>query len=258
MLGKGNVGTVFSATWQAKKVAFKKFNFQRNSEKWKKVLELEVRSLCSLSHPNIVGIYGAVLDNGSIGIVMEHLPHSLYQVMFVEGKRLSEEDKRALIRHVSEGLSYLHSMNIVHCNLTSRNVLVSANNSAKISNYEPKFVRSKFGSTSSFNIGEEIDCRYASPEILHIRPLNIEQLAKCDIYSLGILVCEVFETKEPCKDLPSDILQNKSSAHWIKHMSPSILDMVMECLAVNSETRPTAEGFLEEWKRLNCKSIASL
>ena len=124
--------------------------------------------------------------------------------MFVEGQQFREDEKRAIIRHVSEGLLYLHSMDIVHCNLTSRNVILSANNFAKIINYGPKFVRSKIGSNHC-NIG---DCRYASPEIFHIRPLNIEQLSKCDIYSLGILVCEVFEAKEPYNDLPSDILQN--------------------------------------------------
>ena len=230
------------------KVAFKKFNFQRKSEKWKKVLELEIKNLCHLSHPNIVKIYGAVLEHGSIGIVMEYLPYSLHQAMFTRGKQFSIAEKKVIIKHVCEGLKYLHSLEIVHCNLTSENVLLSAQKFAKIGNYGPKFVRSEIDS----NIGGKVDSRYASPEILQVQPLNIGQLKKCDVYSLGILTYEVFEAKEPCESLPLELSnQSDLSPHAIvSYMLPHILDIAKKCWAVDFDKRPTAEKFLVKWNEV--------
>ncbi len=251
ILGEGSIGTVYDGTWLTVRIAFKRFNFQRRSERWRRVLDLEVRHLCQLSHQNIVRIYGAVLETGSVGIVMEYLPCSLHRAMFLEGRQFSNAEKKVIIKHVAQGLIFLHDLEIVHCNLTSENVIMSACNYAKIGNYGPKFVRSECA-TNHCNIGKNIDHRYASPEILHVRPLNRQQLKKCDIYSLGILIYEVFEAKEPYEGLPSDILnhhQTSSSSQVSDAMSPPILDMARNCWG-ESNGRPTAEQFLVMWMRL--------
>lgn len=237
ILGAGNVGTVYDGIWRSMRIAFKKFNFQRKSEKWTRILELEMKSLCHLSHPNIVKLHGAVLDHGSIGIVMEYLPHSLHQAVFTKGQKFSQDEKKTIIKDVCKGLIYLHSLELAHCHLTSKNVILSAHKFAKIGNYGPGFVKSD----------DKVDIDYASPEILYIRPLNCEQKKKCDMYSLGILTYEVFEAKEPYEGLPTDLSSSTKVSH---NMQPHVLDIARSCWMVESDKRPSAQEFLVTWKEV--------
>ena len=249
-LGKGKIGTVYAGKLLTIPVAFKKFNYQRNIwGTWKIILKSEIRNLCHLSHPNVVKIYGAVLDKGSVGIVMERLQYSLYKAMFVEEIHFSGIEKMEIIKQVSEGLKYLHSLEIAHCNLTSENIILSASKLAKIGNYGPKFVRSTTMSDFRSTVGE-IDHRYAPPEI---RPLNIRQLKKCDIYSLGILVFEVFEARPLHEDIHSDILsliENPKHSSLVNHIPPPILSIAIFCWEVDSNRRPSIEEFLMHWNSL--------
>ncbi len=146
IIGNGKIGTIFRATWHTpggeKTIAFKKYTVQTRSENWLAKLNLEMKRLCKIEHPNLVRIYGAMEKIGNIGIAMELLDCTLHQAVITERRPFPEKKRFTFVRQISEALKYLHNSTIVHSNLTSKNIFLSLHNIAKIGNYGPKLVRS--------------------------------------------------------------------------------------------------------------------
>lgn len=252
-LGEGEIGEAYSALWRTKKVAFKKFRAQSDSEEWRAKMKHEVKSLRQLRHPRVVAVYGVTLEIGSTGIIMERLTCNLHQALFIDKRSLSGDKRKKIIRQILEGLEFLHSKEVVHCNLTSKNVLLDQYNGAKITNYGPKFVRSIFESIHD-PIGK-FDPNYAAPEILQSKPLTCEQLKEADVYSMAVLSYEVMESVEPYEGLPSQLTRANStrqsgSSPPSANLSHGMFDVMKRCWDEDSAKRPSSRDFLNDWRRL--------
>ena len=252
LLGEGEIGAVFSATWGKKEVAFKKFKHQVDSDDWSAKLKYETKGLCQLQHPRLVAVYGTVLEVGNKGIVMEHMSTSLRWMLHVEKRALRVEKRVKLVRQIAEGLEYLHSQGVVHCNLTSKNVLLDSHNCAKITNYGPKFVRSQFSYIHD-RVGK-VDPNYVAPEILQNKPLPQELLKKADVYSMGVLSHEVMESQQPYPNLPSQLIELSSkriqvSGSMFANLSQEMFGLVRRCWEQDSSRRPSSKEFLNAWRK---------
>ena len=250
------LASTYSGTWRGMKIAFQKFSTRKKPAKWMKKLRSEIQFLCKLDHPNILRLYGGVLTKELSGVVMEYVPHSLYQAVFTEDqeRKLDDMEKRRIVRQISEGLFFLHDSNIVHCNLTTKTVLIAEYNVVKISGHGPKFQASKVESV--YELVGQFDPIYTAPEIRRKELLTPDQLKKADMYSLAAVAYEVMEEKKLC-DLISiqDVTASKSSIDLAKtlkfdQMSSSIFDALCECWKENASLRPTTREFIARWKSL--------
>ena len=99
------------------------------------LLELRVTVEVSQSrHPNIVGFQGAAVKfpaanqqggEWQIGLVFELCdPYDLYHLLHNHKIKLKLEQKLQLARESASGLAYLHSLNILHRDFGSRNLLI--------------------------------------------------------------------------------------------------------------------------------------
>jgi serine/threonine protein kinase len=73
-------------------------------------------------------LYGLYNDGEDLFVVMEYLPlGSAHTYLEQNSKQIDTSDLIWMCLHISRGMSYLHSKDILHNDLASRNVLLTKN-----------------------------------------------------------------------------------------------------------------------------------
>ena len=111
---------------------------ERHRNKLRKDFIIEMRTLAKLRHPNITTTMGAVLERkGEPMLVMEYMENgSLYEAMRNESISLnSQDDILIIVQDIARGLRFLHSADVIHGDLKTRNVLIDSNFRAKVSDF---------------------------------------------------------------------------------------------------------------------------
>jgi len=268
MIGSGGFGEVYAARLDASghemPVAFKKLLRQRISKRQSDDFLNEVSILAGISHPHVIKMFGAVVEENNIGIVMEYLKCSLYRVIFMECVQLSEPKKRTIVYQVADALNYLHTCDqrkIAHCDIKTENILLDWQDNAKLCDFGlsaiKKDTESTRSSTASVAPGQGTP-RYSAPEVLRGEILSINQLLQADIYSLAVVVFEVISEEEPFRGLNVRQLQVNvgdgtllPTTHASNVMLPQpVADLLDMCWERDAIRRPTAAEFHAKWSSL--------
>lgn len=126
MIDRGGFGEVCRATWRENVVAVKVLFSGQFSQEAHDAFKREVVVMNCLRHPNVVLLMGACHTPPRLAIVMEYMAGgSLYSLLHVQKHHLRIEDLVSLASDVCRGLQYLHSINILHRDLKSKNVLLT-------------------------------------------------------------------------------------------------------------------------------------
>lgn len=132
-IGRGASGQVFKGSWKGSSVALKVSMTQANSTV---ISELELM-MQMRPHPNVVQLFGFSVhpETDSIILAIEFCDGgSLDDLLFESNVPISMEQKTALLLGIASGLNHLHSNNIVHRDVASRNVLIHKNE-AKLTDF---------------------------------------------------------------------------------------------------------------------------
>lgn len=197
-IGSGAAGTTYAAEYKGKKVAVKVAGSNEISlEGW----EAEVVVLGYLGHPNVVNFLGAVMEPPTHCLVME----------FCEGGDLRMALRRPtpkgfflrMARGIASGMAYLHSKSILHRDLKSGNVLLSAKGEPKIADLglsvalrtedDETIVRAK---ALTSEIGTY---RWMAPEVLR----HEFYTTSADTFSYAMVIFEVLTHQLPHSDRPA-------------------------------------------------------
>ncbi|KAF7972584.1 hypothetical protein HWV62_17724 [Athelia sp. TMB] len=110
----------------------------------------------------------------------------------------------------AEGLSYLHSQNIIHGDLTGKNVLINDQGVACIIDFGLSVIQVEFDATHylTSNVGGAM--RYRAPELMPGLSVETNELSTfkpklttaCDIWSLGCVVLEILSGEMPYYNIP--------------------------------------------------------
>lgn len=85
----------------------------------------EVKVFSSLSHPCIVKFFGVCVTPPNLAIVMEFMAGgSLHDVLHVEMRDLSSNQKYQMVTDSLSALKYMHGKDIAHRDIKSMNILV--------------------------------------------------------------------------------------------------------------------------------------
>lgn len=156
----------------------------------------EAMSAASLSHPNIVAVY----DRGQTGdgvhyITMEYVPGATLRDRIVREGRLDPDEAMRLGAEVAEALGEAHRRGVVHRDVKSQNVLLTAGNgfgTAKLADFG--IARAADATTISRSRAAVLGtARYMSPEQARGRSTG----PRSDLYSLGVVLYEMLTGRVP-------------------------------------------------------------
>ena len=156
----------------------------------------EARILAMLDHPNII----KVLDFGTHGEAF-YISFAYFKSVnlrqLLADRNLSMDERRQIFISILTGLEYAHTKGVVHRDIKPENVLVDPSLQVKLSDFGLAQISSeRFESAKSGVVGT---LSYMAPE--QIRGENATK--QSDIFSCGIVACELFAAKHPF--LGSDI-----------------------------------------------------
>ncbi|BCS82848.1 cyclin domain fused to cyclin-dependent serine/threonine protein kinase [Cotonvirus japonicus] len=132
-LGAGAYGSVHHIKYNNKNIAMKVI---KTSKKDISPLVLrEINNMMLLNHPNVLKLDGFLYDSKqtTMYIGLELMQMSLTHKIVHEN--LSETQKSVYIMQLLEGLCHIHSSGIMHRDLCGNNVLISHNDTIKISDF---------------------------------------------------------------------------------------------------------------------------
>ena len=259
-IGRGGFGHVYTGLWKRQPIAFKKLIVQHMPRKKLEMFVKEIKIFSSLNHPHIVEMFGAVVEEGNIGIVMEYLTRSLYRAIFVEEIEFSRSIKKTIVHQIASALEYLHTCDpkIAHCDIKSENILLDKDHNAKLGDFGLIAVKNA-AKTSFSNAGVppgQGTPRYSAPEVLRGEFLSISQLLMSDIYSLAIVVFEVLMEEEPYEDFNLLQLQEHVGRGRMRPplnseiLTQPVIDILQRSWDVSASQRPTALEFMTEWSEI--------
>lgn len=127
VLGSGQFGIVYGAIHRKthRSVAIKVIDKLRFPTKQEAQLKNEVAILQNLQHPGVVNLERMFETPERIFVVMEKLKGDMLEMILSIG-RLNERVTKFIVTQILVALKYLHSRNIVHCDLKPENVLLSS------------------------------------------------------------------------------------------------------------------------------------
>jgi len=119
---------------------------------------------------------------------------SIYDVIHVRKTKLDLEYILKMVKDIAIGMQYLHSRNIMHCDLKSSNILLDGSYKIRITDFgNSKFKRKE----DDDNFGRVGTPHWMAPEILRGEAFT----PKSDVYSFGIVLLELLENKIPFREM---------------------------------------------------------
>eukprot|EP00055_Hartaetosiga_balthica_P014618 m.81003 g.81003 ORF g.81003 m.81003 type:complete len:1041 (+) comp8639_c0_seq3:49-3171(+) len=187
-LGKGAFGEVRKGLLRRKEgevVCACKTLKSKEKEDLKALLS-EALLVSQFNHPNVVHCYGQITKGDPPMIVFEFLGNGALQDWLVKhGPETSLDRKLQMSIDVARGMAYLSKNSFVHRDLASRNVLVGANLTCKISDFG--LSRDLEDDTYYQSEGGMVPIRWTPPEAFQYRKYSTAS----DVWSYGILLYEI-------------------------------------------------------------------
>ncbi|KAH9699475.1 putative leucine-rich repeat receptor-like protein kinase [Citrus sinensis] len=257
LLGIGGQGSVYKAKLASGEiVAVKKFHSPLPGEMtFQQEFLNEVKALTEIRHRNIVKFYGFCSHARHSFIVYEYLEMGSLAVILsndAAAKDLEWTQRMNVIKGIADALSYMHNdcfPQIVHRDLSSKNVLLDFENEAHVSD----FGIAKFLKPDSSNWTELAGTHgYVAPELAY----TMKVTEKCDVYSFGVLALEVIKGKHPgdfISSISSSSLNlNRALDEMLDPRLPTpsrnvqeklitIVEVAISCLDESPKSRPTMQ-----------------
>ena len=200
-LGHGSYATVLELKYRGLKCAGKKIHEllleQGDASYTVRRFEEECRLLSQVRHPNIVQFLGVYFQQGVRApiLVMEFLPTNLTSCIEQYGI-LPKEISYSILHDVALGLRYLHSQTppIIHRDLSSNNVLLTPNMTAKISDLGVARILNLTPLQVSRMTQTPGTPAYMPPEVMVANP---KYDTSVDEFSYGIMMIHMFSGQWP-------------------------------------------------------------
>ena len=239
ILGTGGWGYVARGTFQGQAVAVKCLHRGILSPQNEGRVRREISIMAQVRHPNLLLLIGAVLTVEGAGplIVTELLDRSLRSAY--ESGSLEERSKLPVLRDVASALTYLHSHRtpIIHRDVSSANVLLDPIRSSN--QWRAKL--SDFGSANLSHLATtpaEGAAVYAAPEVS--TEDRSRQTPKIDVYSFGVLTCEVCLCR-----FPPDRREFPTMLREVQGAAPNMFPLARDCTSHTHHNRPHMRDVLQ-------------
>jgi serine/threonine protein kinase len=263
----GGFGDVWKCNYNADGlstvVAIKAFRYPEqyyDSERINRKISREIGILTILRHKNIVPLLGTATGFGRRSelrsLVTPWIPNGTLSAYLASNhNNLTLLDRSRMLEDVSAGLQYLHSVDIMHGDITGANILIDEGGQAKLIDFGlSTIIRPLLGQlhlvATSIRPGQ---IRYAAPELVLSEEVHDIPLEKTDIYSFGCVMLQILSGQHPWFEIKSDnqivITMSKGRGPQRPDRHPTIMDsdwdIIQRCLQFRPELRPSADEVLD-------------
>ena len=220
----------------------------------------ECHLLCELRHENIVRFVGLYWEMNDFPIiVMERLPFTLKTIFEKCAFVVPTNIKVSILLDIACGLRYLHNKNIAHRDLSSNNILLTDNLTAKIAD---------FGVARTLTIDPStgrLRTQTTMPGTPNYMPLEADKEFKeaytllIDCFSFGVLILFCFKQSEPERRVQ---VQLDEPGHYRVLTDPleafegdfklilseghKLRELALQCLDNRQDKRPTADDLVRK------------
>ncbi|HEX9943674.1 MAG TPA: protein kinase [Thermoanaerobaculia bacterium] len=198
-IGKGAMGVVYLARDPliGRLVALKTFRIgysikDQEMEQFRVRFMREAQSAGILTHPNIVTIHDVVEESeeGLAFIAMEYVRGTNLKLLLQGDQPLPLPFVLDIVAQVGDALDYAHSNRVVHRDVKPANILITADNRVKITD----FGIARLDSSNLTQEGQLLGTpNYMAPEQIQGKEVDY----RADLFSLGVVLYEMLTRHKP-------------------------------------------------------------
>jgi predicted Ser/Thr protein kinase len=241
LLGRGGMGEVYRATdlTLGQAVALK-FLPEAASSDDRALARFynEVRMARQVTHPNVCRVYDIGQVDGQHYISMEYVDGENLAALMRRIGRLPADKAVEIARKLCAGLAAAHEKGVLHRDLKPANVMIDGRGNVVIMDF------GLAGLTAQL----QADVRSGTPAYMAPEQLaGTEVTAKSDLYSLGLVIYELFTGKrayEASSMMELMEMQERAApasiSTVVKDLEPGVERVIMRCLDHDPRKRPAS------------------
>jgi len=197
-IGEGGLGTVYAAhdPVLARLVAIKTVHVQTaaaDREAFSALFLNEARAAAALSHPHIVTVFDAGIDDaGGAYIAMELLKGLDLRQLRQEGWQPTPTQAAQIAQHVAEALAYAHAHGVVHRDIKPANIFMVGRTQPRVLDFGIARVARRMEDTAEQELSGGSPY-YMAPEQVLQQPVD----GRADLFSLGVVLYELLTGTRP-------------------------------------------------------------
>src|ERR1700728_941924 len=239
LLGKGGMGEVYRADdltlGQPVALKFLPDDAARDQNLLER-FKNEVRIARRVSHPNVCRVYDVGEVESHVFFTMEYVDGEDLASLLRRIGRLPEDKALDIARQLCAGLAAAHTKGVLHRDLKPANIMLDGRGQVVITD---------FGLAGVADQIQGAEVRSGTPAYMAPEQLaGTEVTTRSDIFSLGLLLYEVFTGKRAFSAKPAEklragddrIVSRPSSV--VKDLNPVVERVILRCLETEPSARP--------------------
>jgi hypothetical protein len=197
----------------------------------------EVRVARQVSHPNVCRVYDVGEIDGSLFLSMEYVDGEDLGSLLRRIGRLPADKALEISRKLCAGLAAAHEKGVLHRDLKPSNVMLDSRGHVLLTD---------FGLAGLADQLTGAEVRNGTPQYMAPEQLSGKEVtARSDIYSLGLVLYEIFSGKRPFEATTlADLMRIQTDSapvsltSLVKDIDPAVERVILRCLDPDPARRP--------------------
>jgi serine/threonine protein kinase len=209
-------------------------------------LRREARAVAALDHPNIVPLYEAGEESGTVYIVTRWVEGTELGTLIQDSGPLEPERAARIAAQIAAALDVAHDKGLIHRDVKPSNVILTREDHVYLTDFGlAKRAETAAGLTAVDAMLGTVD--YVAPEQIE----GSEPDARGDVYALGCVMFEMLVGQPPFADhkggmakMWAQVNAEPPALHERRpDVPPPLEDVIQSAMAKAPESRPTAAAF---------------
>jgi len=198
----------------------------------------EVRIARRVSHPNVCRVYDVGEVDGNAFFTMEYVDGEDLASLLKRIGRLPQDKALEIARQLCAGLAAAHAKGVLHRDMKPANIMLDGRGQVVITD---------FGLAGFAGQVEGAEVRSGTPAYMAPEQLTGKEVSeRSEIYSLGLVLYEIFTGKRGFADANATALRSKGDhaisrpSSVVKDIDPAVERVILRCLETEPGSRPAS------------------